>query len=89
MDNVCSIVLANTSTIGLRIQPIGRRKLERKEIHIQTTFGQIRGKTVLRNGREATAPEFDECKRIADERGLPILDVMKLLDLEISRLSRT
>jgi pyridinium-3,5-bisthiocarboxylic acid mononucleotide nickel chelatase len=89
VDEISSIILAHTSTIGLRIQPIGRRKLLRREVQIQTSFGAIRGKTVLRNGQEATAPEFDECKRIAEERGLPILEVMRLLDQEISRLSGT
>jgi hypothetical protein len=82
LDELASIIYAQTSTIGLRIQPIGRRKLPRKEVEIQTSLGKVRAKTVLRNGREVTAPEFEECKRIADERGLPLLEVMHILENE-------
>ena len=83
LDVVAAVIYSQTSTIGLRVQPIGRRKLPRREVEIMTSFGIVRAKAVLRNGREVTAPEFDECKRIADERGLPVLDVLRIVEHEI------
>ncbi|MBM2840242.1 MAG: putative nickel insertion protein [Bacteroidetes bacterium] len=88
LDEVSSIIYSQTSTIGLRIQPIGRRKLPREEVEIQTSLGKVRAKTVLRNGRTVTAPEFEECKRIADERGLPLLEVMRVLERECESQKR-
>ncbi len=84
LDDLASIIYTQTSTIGLRIQHVGRRKLLRREVECQTSFGSVRAKVVTRNGREVTAPEFDECKRIADERRMPVLEVMRILERELA-----
>ena len=84
LDDVIALIYEQTSTIGLRIQPIGRRKLLRRELEVETSLGRVRAKVVLRGGREVVAPEFDECKRIADERGLSLLHVMKTLEHELT-----
>jgi pyridinium-3,5-bisthiocarboxylic acid mononucleotide nickel chelatase len=83
-DTIAAIIYRETSTIGLRVHPLGRRKLQRREVTVQTSFGPVRTKGVVRNGREVLSPEFEECKRIARERTLPLLDVMKTLDQELS-----
>jgi pyridinium-3,5-bisthiocarboxylic acid mononucleotide nickel chelatase len=44
----------------------------------------VKAKAVLRDGREIVSPEFEECKRIAREKGMPVLDVMRILEREIS-----
>lgn len=84
LDDIVAVIYGETSTIGLRIQSLGRRKLPRREVEVQTSLGRVRAKVVLRAGREVVAPEFDECKRIAGERGLPLVDVMKTLERELS-----
>ncbi|MER3524164.1 MAG: nickel pincer cofactor biosynthesis protein LarC [Ignavibacteria bacterium] len=84
LDEVAHLIYMHTSTIGLRIQDIGRRKFPRREVHVNTQFGPVRAKAVLRNGREVLAPEFEECKRIADERGLSVLDVQQALLRELT-----
>lgn len=84
LDRISSLIYRETSTIGLRVQPVGRRKLPRTAAEVDTSFGRIRAKTVLRNGREITSPEFDECRRIADERKLPVLDVVRILERELN-----
>jgi uncharacterized protein (DUF111 family) len=84
LDTIVNLIYAQTSTIGLRIQNIGRRKLPRRTIEIQTSFGIVKAKVVLRNGREVVTPEFEECRRIADERHMPLLDIMRNLELEIA-----
>jgi uncharacterized protein (TIGR00299 family) protein len=85
LDAVTHIIYTQTSTIGLRIQEIGRRKLPRRELQVQTRFGTVRVKAVLRNGKEVLAPEFDECKRIAEEHGLPVLQVQQELVKELEQ----
>jgi pyridinium-3,5-bisthiocarboxylic acid mononucleotide nickel chelatase len=84
LDDVVSTMYRQTTTIGLRIQRIGRRKLPRRELQVQSSFGAIRAKVVIRDGREVVAPEYEECRRIAVERNLPLLDVMKTLERELS-----
>ncbi|MEK9136353.1 MAG: LarC family nickel insertion protein, partial [Bacteroidota bacterium] len=42
LDDLASIIYTQTSTIGLRIQHVGRRKLLRREVECQTSFGSVR-----------------------------------------------
>jgi hypothetical protein len=85
LDAISQIIYTQTSTIGLRIQPVGRRKLPRRELEIRTQFGIVKAKAVLRDGKEMLAPEFDECKRIADEQGMSVMEVQHALNVEIAQ----
>jgi uncharacterized protein (TIGR00299 family) protein len=82
LSDVSALIYRHTSTIGLRIQRVGRRKLPRRSVELQTSFGPVKAKVVLRDGREVRTPEYEECRRIAASTGLSILDVMKQLDRE-------
>jgi len=88
LDAVSQIIYTQTSTTGLRIQEIGRRKLPRREVELQTQFGTVKAKAVLRDGKEMLAPEFEECRRIAEERGMSVLEVQQTLLQEIASLKR-
>ena len=83
LDDVVGIIYRETTTIGLRIITTGRRKLHRDTRRATTSFGTINVKAVERDGREIVAPEFEECKRIARENNLPLLEVMRILEREL------
>jgi len=80
LESVVSIIYRQTTTIGLRIQHIGRRKLPRETMEVQTSLGPIRAKLVIRDGKNVITPEFDECKRIARQTGRPLPEVMRILE---------
>jgi uncharacterized protein (TIGR00299 family) protein len=84
LEAVSALLYAETTTIGLRILTAGRRKLLRRHIVVDTSFGPVRAKAVLREGRETVAPEFEECRRIALERGIPLHIVMQRLRDELA-----
>ncbi|HXG00134.1 MAG TPA: nickel pincer cofactor biosynthesis protein LarC [Bacteroidota bacterium] len=84
LDAVIHLLYTQTSTLGVRIQDIGRRKLPRREVELRTQFGQVRAKAIVRDGREVIVPEFEECRRIAEERGLPVVEVQQLLMRELN-----
>jgi len=88
LDAVVDLVYDQTSTIGLRIQNIGRRKLPRQHIEIQTSFGLVKAKAVQRHDEEVITPEFEECRRIAEEQHVPLLDVMRRLEQELARVPK-
>jgi hypothetical protein len=79
-----TLIYRHTTTIGLRIQSIGRKKLPRRSLEVTTSFGTVKAKLVVRGARETITPEFEECKRIAREHGLPIPEAMRRLDQEIA-----
>ena len=83
LDDILAVIFRETPTLGVRIQPIERRKLKRRQKQIQTSMGSVNVKAITNNGRELLAPEFEECKRIAREKNLPLIEVYKLLEKEL------
>jgi hypothetical protein len=83
VNEMLEIIFSQTTTLGVRIQPVERRKLERSERTVQTQFGAVRMKAIISDGKEKLMPEFEECKRIAMEKGIPLIEVYE----ELSRLT--
>ncbi len=89
VERVAASVYRETTTIGLRIHTVERKKLPREVLQVQTSFGMVKAKSILRDGKQMLAPEYEECRRIASERNLPLLAVMKQLERELSAHERT
>ncbi len=85
LDAVAQIIYTQTPTLGLRVQEIGRRKLPRREVQVQTQFGSVRAKAILRDGKEVLVPEFEECRRIAEALGRPVLEIQQRLTNELEQ----
>ncbi|HAV23627.1 MAG TPA: nickel pincer cofactor biosynthesis protein LarC [Bacteroidetes bacterium] len=83
LESVLSIVFRETTTLGVRITPTERRKVKRDVRTVETSFGPTRVKVIVFDGTERIAPEFEECKRIALERNLPLKDVYNTLEREL------
>ena len=83
LTQVTQVIYRETSTIGLRLIPVGRRKLPRRHLEVTTSLGPVRVKAIEREGREIFLPEFEECRRLADEHGLAVQDVLRLLEHEL------
>jgi len=74
-DRIARLLTEETTTLGVRISRADRYKLPRESQTVGTAFGPVRVKVAGRDGRRRAAPEYDDCARIALERGVPILDV--------------
>jgi uncharacterized protein (DUF111 family) len=72
-ERLAQIIFAETSTLGLRIYAAERRIETRSMVEVQTSFGLIRGKV---SAQGAFAPEFDDCKAIAQSTGTPLPRVL-------------
>lgn len=78
LDVLSLLALAETSAIGLRHYPAGRIILERRIEKRQTELGTVSFKIVQDGDRVLReAPEYDDCRRIAKETGLPLQEVMQ------------
>jgi uncharacterized protein (TIGR00299 family) protein len=70
------IIFRETTTIGLRYSELDREVLKREVVNVATPLGPVRFKLAWRGGRLFNAaPEFDDCVRVAAERGLPVKEV--------------
>ena len=69
------IILEETSSIGIRHYPVSRLALERRIEERDTKLGRVRFK-VTDYGEK---PEYEDCRRIAQETGLPLREVYRIL----------
>ena len=82
-DKLSKIIFQETSTIGIRCYPIGRIILQRELKKVKTRYGDIAVKIAEQpDGSKRAAPEYDDIKRIAVARKLPI----KLIHDEVMRI---
>jgi uncharacterized protein (TIGR00299 family) protein len=72
-ERLAQIIFAETSTQGLRIHAAERRVEHRSMIEVETPYGTIHGKV---SAQGAFAPEFDDCKAIAQRTGTPLPRVL-------------
>jgi uncharacterized protein (TIGR00299 family) protein len=76
VPEMLDVLFAETTTIGVRAQPVQRWKLTREIVSVETDYGPIavkvsrRGETVLN-----VTPEHRDCQRVATERGVPLKQV--------------
>ncbi len=78
-EAIAAVLFAHTTTIGVRYQEMLRDRLDREIQSVETPVGPIRFKIATRDGRVLNAAaEFDDCARIASERGVPIKEVQAI-----------
>ena len=66
-----------TSTLGVRAYRVERNVLEREIVELETRYGTVRIKLGRRGGQVMNvAPEFDDCRRLAQEHGVGIKEVL-------------
>ena len=78
-EALADVLFRETTTIGLRVTETERERLDREEVPVETPIGAIRIKVARRDGAvRNAAPEFEDCARLAAERGLSIKDVQAI-----------
>jgi uncharacterized protein (TIGR00299 family) protein len=79
-------LLVETTTLGVRRQAVGRTALPRRSRELATEYGLIPVKIALQDGRPLKAkPEYEVCRRIAVERGIPIRLVYEAVARQMDR----
>jgi uncharacterized protein (DUF111 family) len=81
LDRLADILLTETSAIGLRHYRADRIVLQRRIVEVQSEFGPVHYKQAFDSSgrllRESA--EYEDCRRIARERGVPCREVMEQL----------
>jgi uncharacterized protein (TIGR00299 family) protein len=72
-EALAQLVLAETSTLGLRIHTAERRVQARDIVEVETPHGKARIKV---SGDGSFAPEYEDCRRLAAETGTPLKQIL-------------
>lgn len=86
------ILFAETSTLGIREQSVARHALPRRSETVETPYGPVRVKIAAwGEGQSKVAPEYEDCRRLAEERGIPLREVYAaaLKAYELTRAGNT
>jgi uncharacterized protein (TIGR00299 family) protein len=76
VSDALDILFAETTTIGVRMQPVQRRKLHREMMTVETPYGPVAVKFARRGETVVNAtPEYRDCQRIAAEQDVPLKQV--------------
>ncbi|MBI5181981.1 MAG: nickel pincer cofactor biosynthesis protein LarC [Nitrospirae bacterium] len=75
---LADIIFRETTSLGMRVQGIGRIKVEREIKEIKTKYGKVHIKIGF-IGKEIFSinPEYEDCKRIAIKKNIPLKKVME------------
>ena len=77
-ERLTKTMFAETSTLGVRRREERRQVLDRRWETVATEWGPVRIKIANMNGTVSNcAPEFEDCRRIAAERNVPLKTVMQ------------
>ena len=77
INSVEMVLLAETSTLGVRRYPVERTALYREPHRIKTPWGEVDAKRAfLPDGTEKISPEFESVKRLATAKGIPVWKIM-------------
>jgi uncharacterized protein (TIGR00299 family) protein len=86
LDQVIGFVLTQSTTTGVRYRRERRAVLPRREVLAETRFGALRAKEITGpDGEARVIPEYEVCRSVADERGIPLKDVYQQLYLDMNR----
>ena len=75
-EEVFRVIFTETTSIGIRKYPVEKIMLDRKTKSIETTWGSVNVKLAYYKGQLVNAaPEYEDCKRLAEKTGLPIKQI--------------
>jgi pyridinium-3,5-bisthiocarboxylic acid mononucleotide nickel chelatase len=77
-ERLTRLIFAETTTLGVRMREEKRACLTRRWLAVGTRWGDVRMKVANLNGSVCNcAPEYEDCRKIAEEHRIPLKLVMQ------------
>ena len=84
--SIINRILSETTSLGVRYYDVQRFKLVRENITIKTSYGDVQIKRIKNpNGPVQLVPEYEVCKKIAIEKGIPLKTVYDTIIKETNK----
>ncbi len=79
-EKLADIILRETSTLGIRRSVSDRYCLDREIVKVKTELGEVRVKIASMGDFKKLAPEYEDCREIADKTGTPIAKIYGMVN---------
>jgi uncharacterized protein (DUF111 family) len=77
------ILMRETTTLGVRVRPLARYEAEREQTTVITPLGEVSVKIKRLDGVAiAASPEYEDCRQIAQDKGMPLQEVYRIVKHE-------
>ena len=78
LDQMLDVIFQETTTLGVRVREVTRQILPRRFSSVKVRGGIVRMKIAdVSEAAAKAAPEYIDCKRIAERTGRPVKDVLE------------
>jgi uncharacterized protein (TIGR00299 family) protein len=85
-QRMMDLLFRETTTIGVRMHEAQRKILDREFVRVATEWGEVRMKVSRLAGAIVNAaPEFEDCKKIAESKGVPLKSVIAAAAFEFQK----
>jgi uncharacterized protein (TIGR00299 family) protein len=85
-QRMMDLLFRETTTIGVRTHEAQRKILDREFVRVATEWGDVRMKVSRLAGAIVNAaPEFEDCKKIAESQGVPLKAVIAAASFEFQK----
>jgi uncharacterized protein (TIGR00299 family) protein len=89
VEAVLAVLFADTTALGIRTHEVQRRVLPRRFLAVQVRGHDVRIKVAdAGQGRSKAAPEYEDCRRIAEQSGRPLKDILEEAMLAYGQTAR-
>jgi len=75
-------LFTDSTTLGVRLLEVERVAARRWQETIDTPYGPLPVKVTEYGGRRRLLPEYEACRQMAEEHGLPLIEVYRLVPRE-------
>jgi uncharacterized protein (TIGR00299 family) protein len=76
-ERLAALILAETTTLGVRSARLERQIAARRESVVETPFGPVKVKVKQVAAQTVVAPEYEDAARVAREQGVPLAEVYR------------
>lgn len=81
-EGLLAHLFADSTTLGVRVMEVERVTARRWPETIETAYGPLQVKVMEYGGRRRLLPEYEACRRMAEDQGLPLIEVYRLVPRE-------
>lgn len=74
-ERLAGLLLAETTSLGVRVQEVRRLKAPRWPVIVDTVYGRLAAKAARVGGAVRLSPEYEACRAAAEVHGVPLLAV--------------
>lgn len=87
IQKLSTLIFTETTTIGMRVRPITKIMLPYQLIEVDTCYGKAHIKVCYKNNEvNNIAPEYEDCRKIAEKTHLPLKQVYEEVKKEADRV---